>query len=144
MNRLWNCRNPDQGPAPRVLCVCSAGLLRSPTTAWVLSQDPWNFNTRACGLEDYALIPMDEVLLTWADLIICMNGMQVKRVEDKITDIVKKGRPICPQVINFNIPDDFAFRDPTLVEIIRGKASTLKVILGEESNQDESDKSQGN
>ena len=28
----------------RVLCVCSAGMLRSATMAWVLSNSPYNFN----------------------------------------------------------------------------------------------------
>lgn len=49
MNRIANASNKFQGSYKRVLCVCSAGLLRSPTAALVLSKDPYNFNTRACG-----------------------------------------------------------------------------------------------
>jgi predicted protein tyrosine phosphatase len=76
-NRLHNVTNPAQGPAKKVLCVCSAGLLRSPTAAWVLGNPPFNFNTRAAGLmEEYALIPVDDVLLTWADEIVTMEGWQ--------------------------------------------------------------------
>ena len=60
MNRLANTHNPYQGDFKKVLCVCSAGLLRSPSTAFVLSQDPFNFNTIAAGInEDYALIVVD-------------------------------------------------------------------------------------
>ena len=49
MNRMWNVSNPWQGDAKRVLCVCSAGLLRSPTAAKVL-YDEYGYNTRAAGL----------------------------------------------------------------------------------------------
>lgn len=67
-NRIFNSGNPNQGDYKRMLCVCSAGLLRSPTTAYVLSQAPYNYNTRAAGLvADFALIPVDEVLLRWAE-----------------------------------------------------------------------------
>jgi len=60
-NRIHNSSNPYQGKFKRVLCVCSAGLLRSPTTAFVLSQEPYNYNTRAAGIvDDYALVPVDE------------------------------------------------------------------------------------
>jgi len=33
---------------------------------FVLSQEPYNYNTRAAGIvDDYALVPVDEVLLNW-------------------------------------------------------------------------------
>lgn len=77
MNRLDNARNEFQGEYKRVLCVCSAGLLRSPTTAVVLSSEPYNFNTRAAGLvREFALVPVDKVLLFWADEIVCMTADQ--------------------------------------------------------------------
>ena len=47
-NRLGNSRNIYQGKDKRVLCVCSAGLLRSPTAANVLHKE-FGYNTRACG-----------------------------------------------------------------------------------------------
>ena len=62
MNKLHNLRNPFQGEAKKVLCVCSAGLLRSPTAAIILQRD-YGFNTRSCGINpDYALIDFDEIL----------------------------------------------------------------------------------
>ena len=65
--------NPYQGAYKRVLCVCSAGILRSATAALVLSKEPFNYNTRSAGVEHYALIPITEVLLAWADEVICMT-----------------------------------------------------------------------
>lgn len=42
MNRLAIARNGYQGSYKRVLTVCSGGVLRAPTAAWVLGQEPYN------------------------------------------------------------------------------------------------------
>lgn len=110
MNRLGNTHNPYQGKYKKVLCVCSAGLLRSPTTALVLSQEPYNYNTRACGIEeDFALIVLDEVLIEWADEIVCMSDNQRVRIQN----LTKK------PVICLNISDSYQYRDPELIELIK-------------------------
>ena len=112
MNRKANALNPYQGSHKRVLCVCSAGLLRSPTAALVLSQDPYNFNTRAAGLSrEFALVPVDEVLLHWADEVICMDELQATQIRNMLPD----GKP----VISLNIEDSFEYRNPRLVERIK-------------------------
>lgn len=109
MNRLANVTNPYQGKAKKVLCLCSAGLLRSPTAAFVLSTDPFNYNTRAAGVtEEYALIPVDDVLLNWADEIVVMEPWMSGYVVDHLD-----------KTIVLDIPDLFSFRDPKLIEEIR-------------------------
>jgi len=116
-NRIANCTNRFQGPTKRVLCVCSAGLLRSPTTAVVLSAPPFNFNTRAAGLfEDFALIPVDDVLLVWADEVVCFDNYQQTILQDKLRELDKS-----TPVINLNIADRYGYRDPELVEEIKRK-----------------------
>jgi predicted protein tyrosine phosphatase len=111
-NRIGNCHNQFQGKFKKVLCVCSAGLLRSPTAAVVLSQEPFNYNTRAAGMDkEFALIPVDEVLLEWADEIVCMEKvhlLQLKRMTKK-------------PVICLEIEDSFEYRNPKLVELIQKK-----------------------
>lgn len=114
MNRLGNCHNPYQGRFKRVLCVCSAGLLRSPTTAVVLSQEPYNYNTRAAGIvPQFALVQVDKVLLDWADEIVCMT-------EEQKEELDKLANPSC-EVICLNIDDNYAYRDPELMKLIREK-----------------------
>lgn len=114
LNRLANCHNYFQGSSKKVLCVCSAGLLRSPTAAVVLSQDPFCFNTRAAGItEEFALIPVDDVLLEWADEVVCME----KGHEVAIIAMMVEGRRSKP-VVCLEIPDDFEYMDPKLVELI--------------------------
>ena len=110
MNRLANTKNKYQGSYKKVLCVCSAGLLRSPTAALVLSQEPFNFNTRSAGLNsDYALIQVDDVLLEWADEIVCME----KEQEEILLQTTMK------PVICLDLEDDFEYRNPKLIELVK-------------------------
>lgn len=128
MNRIANSSNPYQGKFKRVLCVCSAGLLRSPTTAVVLSQEPYNFNTRAAGIEeDFALIPVDEVLLGWADEIVCMTPKQEKQL--------KKMANSNTPVICLDISDSYAYRDPELIELIRKNYDAATKALSEKKSE---------
>lgn len=116
MNRLGNCKNYHQGAFKRVLCVCSAGLLRSPTTAVVLSQDPYGFNTRAAGLvPEFALVVVDQVLLEWADEVVCMTEDQKLALKDKLKDLGLQAK----LVICLNIEDSFAYRNPELMKLIK-------------------------
>ena len=113
-NRLANCHNRFQGAYKKVLCVCSAGLLRSPTAALVLSQEPFNFNTRAAGLSsDHALIVTDEVLLEWADEIVCMEAKQ----EIILREMTNK------PIICLEIPDIYDYRNPELMTQISKRYS---------------------
>ena len=109
-NRKHNSSNPYQGIYKRVLCVCSAGLLRSPTIALALSQEPYNFNTRAVGFDvNYALLALDDVLIEWANEIVVAN--------DDAYVAVLKYEPRVP-VVNLEIPDEYEYRDPRLIELI--------------------------
>ena len=111
MNRLANVNNLYQHihKHKRVLCVCSAGLLRSPTAALVLSMEPFNFNTRAAGVvPEFALVPVDEVLLAWADEIVCMEEHHKNAIE-ALTE---------KTIICLDIEDSFPYRDPELIQLI--------------------------
>jgi predicted protein tyrosine phosphatase len=113
-NRLWNARNPAQGEALKALCICSAGLLRSPTLAWILSNEPFSLNTRAAGsTKTFALIHADEVLLHWADIIVFANEENYLETMGDFPEIEKSDK----QIITLDIPDRFQTRDPRLVDI---------------------------
>lgn len=111
-NRIWNIKNPYQGDAKKVLCVCSAGLLRSPTAANVLHQTA-GFNTRAAGVSlDHALIPVDEVLLAWADEIVVMQREHAEALNALFGVDIK-------DVTILDIPDNFSWEDPQLKVLIK-------------------------
>ncbi len=120
MNRLAVVNNPYQGKYKKVLCVCSAGCLRSPTAALVLSQEPFNFNTRCAGINDgIAIIKVDDVLLAWADEIVCMDEYQQSRIHLYLAEF-KWSLP-AKLIINLNIGDIYSYRDPELMKLIKEK-----------------------
>lgn len=122
-NRLHNVGNPNQGPAKRVLCVCSAGLLRSPTLAWILSNKPFNFNTRAAGAaEGYALILVDEVLLRWADVVVFADEDHKRMVSYQYKDLIDN-----METHVLNLPDIYPFKDPKLVTLAKKKLKEVFV-----------------
>lgn len=114
MNRIGNARNPFQGDAKKVLCVCSAGLLRSPTAANVLHKE-YGYNTRACGVTtNFALIPLDAVLLHWADEIVFVEQEVYDMAWDDYKDILKDKRNIV-----LAVPDMYNWGDSELEAIIK-------------------------
>lgn len=134
-NRLSNVKNGYQGPRKRVLCVCSAGLLRSPTAAWVLSNEPFGFNTRSVGSsEEYALIPLDAAHVAWADEFVVMNDFQADHVNKLMNELDENARGFDnaenskKPIHVVNVEDKYSFRDPELVEILTRK---FKDIFGE-------------
>ncbi len=124
-NSMAVIKNSYQGNATKVLCVCSGGVLRSPTAAWVLSNEPFNFNTRSCGDKDYALIPLSEELVTWADEIVVMDEWHAKSVKGKLID--SGYEPGYREIHVLNVPDDYDFKNPELVQIMSDK---FRAIFG--------------
>lgn len=113
-NRLGNSKNPYQGDFKKVLCVCSAGLLRSPTAAWVLSNAPFNFNTRAVGANpEYAMVLLDAVNVCWADEVVVMDNHQKTQV---LALLEEYGWDKPVHVLD--VPDNYGYRDPELVELL--------------------------
>ena len=106
--------NSYQGDYKRVLTVCSANMLRSPTMAHVLSAEPYNFNTRSAGIAGFALIPVTEELLMWADEVVCADTEHALYIRDKLMQY-QLDKPI----VNLNIPDIYEYRNPKLIELIK-------------------------
>lgn len=120
MARSLNAQNHYQGEWPRVLVVCSAGLLRSPTVAWVLSNDPYNCNVRAAGSHpEYALVPVDQVLLNWAARVVFVNSENYERT-------LERKLRLPANVYVLDVPDRYAFREPELVQAIDAELRKAK------------------
>lgn len=120
-NRLGNSKNPYQGDFKKVLCVCSAGLLRSPTAAWVLSNAPFNYNTRAVGYNpEYAMVLLDAVQVCWADEVVVMDNQQKNQV---LALLEEYGWDKPVHVLN--VPDDYGYRDPELVKVLTNELTKV-------------------
>jgi len=120
-NQLTNISNPYQGPAKKVLCVCSAGLLRSPTLANILHKE-LGYNTRACGTaENFALIPMSEALIHWADEIVFVDEDCKTYLDIETKEELSLAEAL---VVTLDVPDNFDYDNAELKNIL------LKQYLG--------------
>ncbi len=125
--------NKYQGSYKRVLCVCSAGVLRSATAAVVLSQEPYNFNTRCVGVEHYALTPVNDALLYWADEIVCMTAEHAEKIEYALYNTTvtppkwpyEKNLGMTP-ILCLHIPDDYPYREAELIELIKDRYDKVR------------------
>ncbi len=122
-NQKMIAKNPYQTAIKKVLCVCSAGVLRSPTMANILHKK-YGYNTRSCGIAlEYALIPISEALIEWADEVIC--------VEKSISDLIPNKYNNGTNIYTLNIPDNFSYMDEKLQEMILeqyGNKSLVKTL----------------
>ena len=112
-------QNPyqNQDHYKRVLTICSAGCLRAPTAAFVLSQEPYNYNTRPAGAVDsYAIVKVDEVLLAWADEIVVMGPEHIELLHKKWRN--NDSWRYTPKYV-LGIKDEYAYRAPQLIEEIK-------------------------
>ncbi len=122
-NAVHACGNPYQGQTRKVLCVCSAGLLRSPTVANVL-REMYGFNVRCAGAnQSYALVPLSTALMTWADDVIFVDRSSqlewLMSVGKETIEVYKE------KVVVWDIPDDYEYMHPGLVAIVQRKAEEM-------------------
>ena len=116
-------KNPYQGDSERLLFVCSAGILRSATSATIAAK--MGYNARSCGTAEYALIPLSVNLIFWADHIFFVNEENFKAAlkigfEDSVIETMGEKTTV------WNIKDVYDYMEPRLVEVIESKLSNYK------------------
>lgn len=114
-----NCpvRNEYQGPDIRALCVCSVGMLRSPTLANILF-GKGGYNVRACGSEvSMALVPISANLVHWADKIFFVNSENFRQALDVFSDTTEEFL-IKEKAVIFNIEDSHDYNAPALIRAL--------------------------
>lgn len=110
--------NPYQGNGRRVLFVCSAGLLRSPTAAKVAVE--LGYNARSCGShEEYALIPLTANLITWAESIFFVNPENFDRAAQTFSQDKYLFAMLESKSNVWDLEDRFNYNNPILVAEIR-------------------------
>jgi len=115
-NQLHNISNPYQGDTKKVLTVCSAGILRSATLQNYLIKT-YGFNVRNCGTEEsYALVPISEALVMWANEILFVSLENYSNVAREITEL-QENFNIVLNIKILNIPDIYGFNIPELLKI---------------------------
>lgn len=115
-NAVANARNRFQGMDKKVLCVCSAGVLRSPTLANLLHEQ-YGYNTRSAGIESsYALIPVSEALLEWADEICVVEKWMADALKNEIEGLYGDSGAIT--IYNLNVKDEYEYDDEELKQLL--------------------------
>ena len=116
---------PTSEPARRddarlnVLFVCSLNRWRSPTAEQVWRRHP-RVNARSAGTSSGARHPVSAADLAWADVIVVMEDKHRSRLlADFRTLLTHKPLHV------LDIPDDYPFMDPDLVELLRGPVAEL-------------------
>jgi len=110
---------------PRIFCdrelnllfVCSQNRLRSPTAEQVFAAHP-GVQCSSAGTNHRAENPLTPELVERADLIFVMEKTHRDKVRAKYRAQLKDKR-----VIVLGIPDDYAFMDPELVELLQAKVT---------------------
>lgn len=106
--------NPYQGKAKKALFVCTGGILRSPTAAHTAAAE-YGWNTRSAGIYEEAVPHVTQTLCDWADVIYCLEREHALYLSGKWDDLYDN------KTIVLGIPDNFPYRDPELIRLIRLK-----------------------
>lgn len=98
-----------------VLFVCTQNRLRSPTAEHVFADWP-GVETQSAGLGHEAGNPVSPELLAWADLVFVMEKAHREKLAAKFRAHLRGKRVVC-----LDIPDDYGYMDPALVELLQAK-----------------------
>ena len=98
-----------------VLFVCSQNKLRSPTAEQVFADWP-GIETSSAGTNNDAENPLSDELVEWADIIFVMERTHRTKLQSRYRSAMKGARLVC-----LDIPDDYQFMDPRLVELLKAK-----------------------
>jgi predicted protein tyrosine phosphatase len=103
----------------RILFVCSQNKLRSPTAEAVFADHP-HIDVDSAGLNHDAVVPLSPEQIQWADLILVMEASH----RNKLTKRFRK-HLAGKRVVVLNIPDNYDYMEPALVELIKRRCARL-------------------
>ncbi|NKN01979.1 low molecular weight protein tyrosine phosphatase family protein [Rhizobium leguminosarum] len=98
-----------------VLFICSQNKLRSPTAEQVFASWP-DIEVSSAGTNNDAENPLSNELIEWADIVFVMEKAHRAKIQGKYRSALKGKR-----LIYLDIPDDYDFMDPTLVQLLKVK-----------------------
>jgi predicted protein tyrosine phosphatase len=99
----------------RLLFICGANKLRSPTAEHIFSTWP-DVETDSAGLNSISEQQISSEQIEWADIIFVMEKSQRSKVSTRFREYLKGKRIVC-----LDIPDSYAFMDPELVRLLEAR-----------------------
>lgn len=103
----------------KLIFICSQNRLRSPTAEVVFSEYQ-GLETDSAGLDRQAEIPLSSEAIEWADIIFVMEKSHRNKLSRKFQPWLKNKRVIC-----LDIPDEYEYMEPALVELLKKKVLPL-------------------
>ena len=102
-----------------ILFICSQNRLRSPTAEHLFSGRP-GLEVASAGLGKGADELVSRELVEWADIIFVMEKIHRSRLSQKFRPYLRNKRVIC-----LDIPDNYTYMQPELVELLERKVAGL-------------------
>lgn len=102
----------------KLLFVCSQNRLRSPTAEQVFSLRE-DVETASAGLNHDAEVRLSAEWVEWANLIFVMEKTHLSKLRSKFKRQLRGDQ----RVICLDIPDDYGYMDPVLVQLLISKVS---------------------
>jgi predicted protein tyrosine phosphatase len=96
-----------------VLFVCLYNRQRSATAERIFSKDTM-LEVRSAGVSADALVRVNARMLDWADVVFVMENALARSIARDFPD-----NPALQRLVSLDIPDDYLFLDPRLVELLR-------------------------
>ncbi len=103
----------------KLLFICGKNRLRSPTAEVVFGEYE-GLETDAAGVDRDAEVIVNGEAIAWADLIFVMEKPHRSKLSSKFQSHLKGKRVIC-----LDIPDEYDFMNPELVELLKKKVLPL-------------------
>lgn len=98
-----------------ILFVCSQNRLRSPTAEQVFAGYP-GLEVSSAGTNHDADNPLTAELVSWADIIVVMEKQHRAKLQRRFRGALRGQRVIC-----LDIPDEYAFMQSELVELLKAR-----------------------
>lgn len=99
----------------RILFVCAMNKQRSATAERIYRNDP-RVEVRSAGVRADANRRVSENDLRWADVVFVMERAHKLWITTRFQDTENLA---LPQIDTLDIPDDFEFMDPALIEMLK-------------------------
>lgn len=100
-----------------ILFVCSQNKLRSPTAEQIFADWP-GVETASAGTNHDAEEPLTGEWIDWADIIFVMEKQHRNKLQRAYRNRLGRARLIC-----LNIPDDYAFMDADLIQLLKARVT---------------------
>ena len=105
----------EPGEPVRLLFVCRQNRKRSATAERVFCKRR-DLDVRSAGVGHDALVRVNERMLDWADVVFVMEERHRQELEQLFP-----GHAALSRIISLEIPDEYAFLDPLLVELLKSR-----------------------